>query len=318
MSPEVAKRVLLATHGGLSWELCAVLYTVSPMAIYRMSCAIGRSGLVPVLGRCRLSLPRDLLVDEKHTHCQKGTVYLPTIAQGRVIWHLGYTTTTAAQAFRASYGLLCQAAFQAQPEYRVRGILTDGFERTIQSLRTLFPKVALGNCLLHAMKKVPTKLPAISVPLRQQLTARFAQVLGDVQKRAGQRVFALGQTLRCFSEHVGIVAGQAQRVRIREGMEQKKPGWYAVFADRNMPRTTTAVDQAHNALNRKLFMRKGCHHPDGHQQAFLHGLALLYNLVPSQRRAKHARRCGVEVEGGTLPTQDWLLNLRLVTAGGFQ
>jgi hypothetical protein len=142
--------------------------------------------------------------------------------------------------------------------------------------------------------------------------------LGHVQKRTGQRVFALSQKLRCCSEHVGIVAGQAHRVRIRQWLEQKKPGWYAVFADRHMPRTTTAVDQAHNALDRKLFMMKGFHHPDGHQQAFLHGLALLDNLVPYQRRAKHARRCGVEVEGGTLPTQDWLLNLRLVTAGGFQ
>jgi hypothetical protein len=39
------------------------------------------------------------------------------------------------------------------------------------------------------------------------------------------------------------------------------------------------------------------------------GLAHLYNLVPYQRRAKHAGQCGVEVEGGKVPTQDWLLNL---------
>jgi hypothetical protein len=116
MPPEVAQRGLLATPGGLSLELCAVLYNVSPMASYRMICAIGRYGLGPVLCRCRLSLPRDLLVDEKHPHCQKGKVSLPTIAQGRVMWPLGYTTTTSAQAFRASYGLCCHAAFQAQPE----------------------------------------------------------------------------------------------------------------------------------------------------------------------------------------------------------
>jgi hypothetical protein len=65
-------------------------------------------------------------------------------------------------------------------------------------------------------------------------------------------------------------------------------------------------------------MMKGFHHSDGSQQAFLTGLAHLYNLVPYQRRAKHAGRCGVEVEGGKLPTGDWLLNQHILTAGGVQ
>src|SRR5215471_16525508 len=33
---EVARDALLATHGGLSLELCAVLYHLSPMALYRL------------------------------------------------------------------------------------------------------------------------------------------------------------------------------------------------------------------------------------------------------------------------------------------
>ena len=74
----------------------------------------------------------------------------------------------------------------------------------------------------------------------------------------------------------------------------------------------------HNAIERKLFAMKGFHHPDGSQQAFLTGLAHLYNLIPYQRRAKHAGLCGVEVEGGTVPTRDWLLNLQILTSGGFR
>ena len=82
--------------------------------------------------------------------------------------------------------------------------------------------------------------------------------------------------------------------------------------------TSTLLDQTHNAIDRKLFMMKGFHHPKGNQQAFLRGLAHLYNLVPYQRRAKHAGQCGVEVEGGTLPTSDWFLNLQILTSGGFR
>jgi len=39
---------------------------------------------------------------------------------------------------------------------------------------------------------------------------------------------------------------------------------------------------------------------EGNQQAFLRGLAHLYNLVPYQRRAQHAGQCGVEVKCGNI------------------
>jgi hypothetical protein len=58
--------------------------------------------------------------------------------------------------------------------------------------------------------------------------------------------------------------------------------------------------------------------PSGSQQAFLTGLAHLYNLIPYQRRAQHAGQCGVEVEGGRVPTADWILNLQILTSGGFR
>ena len=53
-------------------------------------------------------------------------------------------------------------------------------------------------------------------------------------------------------------------------------------------------------------------------QTFLTGLVHLYNLVPYQRRAQHAGQCGVEVEGGRVPTADWMLNLQILTSGGFR
>ena len=106
--------------------------------------------------------------------------------------------------------------------------------------------------------------------------------------------------------------------QVRRWFRDKKEGWYAVLKDPQMPVTSTLLDQAHNAVERKLFAMKGFHHPGGSQQAFLMGLAHLYNLVPYQRRAKHGGQCGVEVEGGRVLTQDWFLNLQLLTSGGFR
>ena len=132
------------------------------------------------------------------------------------------------------------------------------------------------------------------------------------------RVFALGQRLRHFVDHVTATAGPANGERVRRWVQDKKAGWYAVLADPQMPVTSTLLDQAHNTIERKLFMMKAFHHPDGNQQAFLTGLAHLYNLIPYQRRALHAGKCGVEVEGGRLPTADWMLNLQILTSGGYQ
>jgi hypothetical protein len=318
MRPEVARDALLATHGGLSIELCAVIGHISPMALYRLVCAFGHHSLVTVLTRCGLPLPTYFLADEKHSHCLTDKVYLPTVVRGRVIWHLGYTEDASAAALTQSYGAFQHAAVQQEPSYRVRGILTDGFDSTTKSLRTLFPGARLGNCLRHAITKLPKKLAAIASPMRKALRSQFHTLLYRARQRKGLRVFALGQRLRRFADHVATTAGAANGERVRHWMQEKKAGWYVVFADPQMPVTSTLLDQAHNAIHRKLFMMKGFHHPNGSQQAFLTGLAHLYNLVPYQRRAKHAGQCGVEVEGGRLPTRDWFLNVQILTSGGFR
>jgi hypothetical protein len=271
------------------------------MALYRLVCAFGHHSLVTVLTRCGLPLPVYVLADEKHSTCLAAKVYLPTIVRGRVIWHLGSTEEASAAAFAESSGVFQRAAAQQAPTYRVRGILTDGFDSTVTSLRTLFPGARLGTCLRHAINKRPAKLGAIASPVRK-----------------AWRVFALGQRLRHLVNHVTATAGTANGQRVRRWVQEKKAGWYAVLEDPEMPATSTLLDQAHNAIERKLCAMKGFHHPGGSQQAFLTGLAHLYNLVPYQRRAQHAGQCGVAVDGGRVPTADWMLNLQILTSGGFR
>jgi hypothetical protein len=185
-------------------------------------------------------------------------------------------------------------------------------------MRTLFPGARLGNCLRHAINKLPAKLTSIASPVRKALRSQFHTLLYRARQRKGLRVFALGQRLRHFVDHVTATAGPANGERVRRWFQAKKAGWYAVLADPQMPVTSTLLDQAHNAIERKLSAMKGFHHPSGNQQAFLTGLAHLYNLVPYQRRAQHAGQCGVEVEGGKVPTRDWFLNLQILTSGGFR
>jgi hypothetical protein len=264
MRPEVARDALLAIHGGLSLERCAMISHISPMALYRLVCALSQQRVVIVLTRCGLPLPVYFLADEKHSHCLTNKVYLPTIVRGRVIWHLGYTAEASATAFAQSYGEFQRAASCHEASYQVRGILTDGFDSTTSSMRMLFPGARLGNCLLHAVNKLPKKLAAIASPVRTALRSQFHTLFCRARHRKGLRVFALGQRLHRFADHVATTAGAANGERVRHWIRAKKAGWYAVLEDPQMPVTSTLLDQAHHAIERRLshsteFSGKGCH-----------------------------------------------------------
>jgi len=318
MHPEAARDALLATHGGLSLELCATICHLSPMALYRLICALGQHSLVSVLLKCHLSLPSYILADEKHSKCLTERVYLPTIVSGRVIWHLGYSESKSAAAFTASYGQFQQAALVHEPSYQVQGTLTDGFDSTVSAMRTLFPGARLGFCLRHAINKLPDKLVGVPAAMRRKLQSKFHALLHRCRQRKSLRVVAMGQRLRHFANRIDMTVGEEHGERIRHWFETKKTGWDAVLEDPKRPAMSTVLDQAHNAMDRKLFAMKGFHHPGGSQTAFLTGLAHLYNLIPYQRRAKNAGLCGVQVEGGRLPTSDWILNLQILTSGGYR
>jgi hypothetical protein len=59
--------------------------------------------------------------------------------------------------------------------------------------RKSIPGARLGNCLRHAIYKLPKKLAAIASPVRQALRSQFHTLLYKVRQRKGLRVFALGQ-----------------------------------------------------------------------------------------------------------------------------
>lgn len=180
------------------------------------------------------------------------------------------------------------------------------------------PGARLGTCRRHARLKLPKKLGASAAPGRQALRTQLHTLWYRVRPRKGVRVLARGQRWRRFADHVTHTAGEATGRRVRQWLQAKQAGWYAVLEEPQMPLTSPLLAHAHNAIDRHLVMMQGFHHPGGRQQVWLTGLAHLSNLVPYQRRAQHAGQCRVEVEGGKVPTRNCFLNLQILTAGGFR
>src|SRR5262249_60454844 len=115
--------------------------------LYRLICALGQQSLVSMRTRCGFPLPVYVLADEKHPYCLTDKGYLPTIVTGRVLWHLGYTTEASAAAFTQSYQVFQRAASQQEPSYRVKGVLTDGFDSTTKSMRDALSWRPCGHLL---------------------------------------------------------------------------------------------------------------------------------------------------------------------------
>jgi hypothetical protein len=316
MSPDVAKRALIASNGGLSLENTSMILNISVMSIYCFICSIGVWHVATTLLRAGLSLPHYWLADEKHSKCRADKGYLPTIVEGRVIWHLGYSEGATAEKFKASYAQFQQIALKEDPTYHPEGILTDGYESTRLSLKELFPLVFIGYCLLHAAKKLPSKIKGVSFEIRKSLSRKFSIDLFTPAKLSGMEVFSVAQRLRHFTKRVQKEAGEANALSIKEWIAQKKQGWFETLRHPNIPNTSTLLDQAHNQIDRKLFMMKHFHHKEGNKEPFINALAILYNFIPYQRRAKNAHLNGVQVQGGTMPHQDWFFSLMILTSAG--
>ena len=222
MSPDIASKALLSSHGGQSLEISSIILNISPMAIYRLVCSLGKACLVKLLTRCGLSLPEYFEVDEKHSACLTDKVYLPTVVRGHLIWHMGYTKDKSALEFEKSYSQFRQAGLSYDPTWKVRGILTDSFESTIGAMKKLFPDARIGNCLLHAAKKVGQKLKNIPAEVREKLSKKFYQLYEKANKKKGLKVFSFCQKLRRFKEAVLKAAGPENSKRISDWIKRKK------------------------------------------------------------------------------------------------
>lgn len=194
--------------------------------------------------------------------------------------------------------------------------MTDGFASTQLAMKALFPLIFIGNCLLHAAKKLSSKIKGVSSETRDRLSRKFSKVLFTPPKLSGLEVFTLAQRLRHFISQTCKEAGENNAQTVREWIAQRKQAWFETLRHRKMPKTSTKLDQAHNHLDRKLFMMKHFHHKQKDKEQFTNALAVLYNFIPYQKRAKNSNLNGVEVQGGTMPHSDWFFSLMILTSAG--
>ena len=223
------------------------------MALYRLVCAFGQQSLVKVLTRwqnCPL-YPRMSSRMKKHGAPQKKMPILP-IMSGRVMLAPGVHRP---RRYRSLDRGLWGRSNVRRPGRRIASGGSSPMASTAppRVCARSFQEARLGNCLRHAINKLPKQLAAIALPVRKALRSRFLRC---------STTHASAKVCACLRSGGSAAAGHHRARlgrstgRVRRWFQDKKAGWYAVLEDPRMPATNTLLDQAHNAIERKLFMMK--------------------------------------------------------------
>ena len=160
------------------------------------------------------------------------------------------------------------------------------------------PARAWATCLRHALNKLPGQADrrlGLGAPGAAVKIPRPAASVSPAHKPTGSGIGPATAPL-CRPHHRDRWSRSMARAFATGSRKRRWAGMRC--SPTPMQAMSTRVDQAHNAIDRKLFAMKGFHHPGGSQAAFLTGLAHLYNLIPYQRRALNAGYAGWKSRAG--------------------
>ncbi len=99
-------------------------------------------------------LPTDLGADEKHSHISGEKVFLATTVGNQCFLGASVSQGAGEEKLTEAYRQFQREAQQVPPDYQPNTVNTDGWKATMNAWRTLFPKICLIQCFLHAILSI--------------------------------------------------------------------------------------------------------------------------------------------------------------------
>lgn len=127
---EEAAKGLALCHQGTSFETIVEVCGHNGPYWYRMYVSLGRVSLVGTTVKRVERLPKDLVVDEKHSWLLGEKIYLPTVVGGGVFLGVGVTNKADAADLEAGYGEFKTEVLELDATYEPQTVNTDGWEAT--------------------------------------------------------------------------------------------------------------------------------------------------------------------------------------------
>ena len=314
---ENVKNALIAYHGGLSLENCAICFNISAMSLYRIICAFGKYSIPDILNTVGIALPKNCQVDEKHTKCLGEKAYIPLLTSGHAIWHIDYVESLDDDVLEGSYRKFADQTKVIEAEYTPQTITHDGYKSTINALRRIFKKTAFLICWIHSCWSLAKLIKPFSKEEGEDLSLALFEKLKQCYRQTSLKCISLKNWFTALLRSYKNILPDDLHEKLKRWIKWRKPYFYASM-DYPFPLSFSfSIDHICNHFDRKLFMMKHFHHPQARIGLFLNGLALIHTFIPYQRFAKNAHQSPAQVEGGNSPHPDWFISLSMLTFGSY-
>jgi len=283
--------------GSEVWSVCAVILSYLPLALYRLVCAFG-TRVVTVL--TRVDCPGHLLLaDEKHSPLSDRQSVPAHHCQWPCIGHLGDTERPVRQSLlsplRSSNARWSTRADLSGPGDSDRMVRQHHQEHAQLFLVRVLATVSARD------QQAPKKRVAIASPLRKALRSTVYTVLHRARRGRLTGVCARPAVTPLRRTTAPTTAGTANGEARTTMVPGQESGLVAVGSQTpGCQRTSTLLDQAHTAIDRKLFMMKGFLIQMGANRRCSRDSHTCTTWYPLPASASTLAMC-VEVEGGKVP-----------------
>lgn len=295
---------------GVPFEALAYGFGHNAMFWYRAYVSVGRNSIVGTTVKAADKLPENVIADEKHTRRQGQKVYIPTTVAQECILGADIAEDAGTKALTEGYQTFKTESQQLDPTYSPQTVNTDGWAATKSAWQTLFPKITLILCFLHAYLKIKERCrscPQLLKTIGQQVWEAYH---APTQAHFSQRI----RRLREWGQH--HLTGPVQEKVL--ALCHNAPHFKSAFDFPTAYRTSNALDRLMNYQDRILYAMQYLHGTKDSARLYVRAMALVWNFHPyaPQTQAKYDGKRNSPFEGlnGFRYHDNWLHNLLIASS----
>jgi hypothetical protein len=308
---EVWKPMLLMRYSVPFWVI-ALLFGRNLMFWWRLFIGLSTNNLVGTTVKSREKMPADVLADEYHTDTRKGEAYMATVVGCGCFLGVEAAQKADFECLAKAYGVFKAELLRVFAGFVLRSVNTDGWAATQKAWRSLWGKIAIVECFLHAWLKVRDR----AVAKMEKLFHEASEKVWDCYRAENKR--SMSQRLRRLKAWVlkNIPACPMQENLIKLCHKSRK--WLFHLDQPQSHRTSNALDRLMKSMNRHAFYIQQFHSTLAMTSKNFRAFALIYNFAPfcPQLRQESELFCPSARLNGKIYHENWLHNLLISASLG--
>ena len=302
---EVKNPLFLLRFGVPFWAL-ALVFGRNPMFWYRAFISLGSSSIVGTTVHRADNMPKDLLADEFHTRIKGKKAYIATTVANGCFLGAEACENADEASLKKAYSVFKKEALSLNPDYHPETVNTDGWWATQNAWKSLFRRIFIIECFLHAFLKIRDRATKKLRSVFEQAADKVWDIYrSESKQQMGQRIRRLGEWTK------KIVPECPMKENILK-LCQKRKRWLAHFDFPDAYHTSNQLDRVMRIMERHTINSQMFHATLESTSKNFRALALLCNFSPSCPAVtdKYPELISPAARlNGFVYNQDWLQNM---------